>query len=245
MSVNKRDNYTTTNAALMTSKEAGAGTNSVTNWENQLRALQGQLLQQMNQFYGHDNWIKQQIDAGIPAILAKNAAIAIPNTLADNEKSLNTLALQNGFFLSTNPPATTVLNSIKVIADQCPLKGGFAVYEARGAYRRYFPNTYWNDRDLSGMSGERTTRTFPLPQTFVVQPNPANEQFMVRATQPTEEAIRIDLYYATGQLVSSKWINKGNTDVVFGTANLPNGVYIYRINTPTNIVQTGKIVIAH
>ncbi len=236
---------TNLNAALMTSKEAGAGTSSVTNWENQLRALQGQLLQQMNQLYGHDNWIKQQIGAGIPAILAENAAIAIHNTLADNEKSLNTLALQNGFFLSTNPPATTVLNSIKAIADQCPLEGGFAVYEARSAYRRYFPNTYWNDRDLCGMSGERTTRTFPVPQTFVVQPNPANEQFMVRATQPTEQAIRIDLYYATGQLVSSKWINKGTSDAVFGTANLPNGIYIYRINTPTSIVQTGKMVIAH
>lgn len=236
---------TSLNAALMAIKEAGAGAGTVTNWENQLRALQGQLLQQMNQLYGHDNWIKQQIGAGIPAILAENAAIGTPNTLADNEKSLNALALQNGFFLSTNPPATTVLNSIKAIADQCPLEGGFAVYEARSAYRRYFPDTYWNDRDLCGMNGERTARTFPLPQTFMVQPNPANEQFMVRATQPIEQAIRIDLYYATGQLVSSRWINKGSTDAVFGTANLPNGIYIYRINTPTNIVQTGKMVITH
>ncbi len=236
---------TSLNAALMTSKEAGAGTSTVTNWENQLRALQGQLLQQMNQLYGHDNWIKQQIKAGIPAILAENANITTPNNLADNEKIINTLALQNGFYLSTNPPATTVLNSIKAIADQCPLEGGFAVYEARSAYRRYFPDTYWNDRDLCGMNGERTARIFDIPQVFMVQPNPANEQFMVRAVQPTEEAIRIDLYYATGQLVSSKWINKGTSDAVFGTANLPNGVYIYRINTPTNTVQTGKMVIAH
>jgi hypothetical protein len=60
-----------------------------------------------------------------------------------------------------------------------------------------------------------------------------------------KQAIKIDLYYATEQLVSSKWINKGSSDAVFGTANLPNGIYIYRINTPTNIVQTGKMVITH
>jgi Secretion system C-terminal sorting domain len=236
---------TTLNAALMASKEAGAGAGTVTNWENQLRALQGQLLRQMNQFYGHDNWIKQQITAGIPAILTENANITTPNNLADNEKIMNTVALENGFFLNGIQPNEEVLQIIKTISDQCPLEGGFAVYEARGAYRRFFPNTYWDDRNLCSKYGERTARTFHIQQTFVVQPNPANEQFMVRAAQPTEDAIRIDLYYATGQLVSSKWIYKGTSDAVFSTTNLPNGIYIYRINTPTNIVQTGKIVIAH
>jgi hypothetical protein len=41
-----------------------------------------------------------------------------------------------------------------------------------------------------------------------------------------KQEIKIDFYYATGQLVFSKWINKGSTDAIIGIPQSQWHIYL-------------------
>lgn len=233
-------------AALLSSlhelRVAGPG-NSPDLWKAQIRNLQNQLAGAVRLYYRYEAWMSEQRQTGTAAVAAANAAVNPPNVCAENEKSLNALRTANGFFLAQTAPAPA-LQSVKAIADQCPIEGGLAVYEARSIYHRYRPEARWDDYALCG-GVQQHSQAGTVRTSFAVVPNPADDVLSVLAAAQLEQDVRFDLYRTTGGLAASLPIAEGSVLASLPTADLPPGVYFYRLTQQGAVLQTGKVVIAH
>lgn len=134
------------------------------------------------------------------------------------------------------------------IADQCPLQGGFAVYEARSLYRRFVPSATWSPHFGCGYlrPGEREGdymrgRSF----NFLVSPNPADYALWITSLSTLETEARVELYDLLGQQVYAASIPAGQTAVAVLVSHLPTGVYVYRISQAGKLVQTDKLIVSH
>ncbi len=67
------------------------------------------------------------------------------------------------------------------------------------------------------------------------RPNPAGYHASIDFTLPVSENINFDVYNATGQLIQTvarnTWFAEGAHVVELNTADLPNGIYFYRLST--------------
>jgi hypothetical protein len=229
---------------LATLRNNGPINGSETAWRHQMGIKQGALRQKMAQWYGYENGLKAAYNSQLPALLSENAAITTSNTFADNEKTLNTLRLTHQYLTGSTPADPVVLERVKSIADQCPKEGGFAVYEARTAYRNYFPQQTWDDRTLCKVELRSTpSRSTSANPSYWVQPNPANQSVGFYASQLPETPTKVNLYAFTGALVATQvFISNALT---IDTQQLPAGMYYYTIHNESGTLQSGKLIIAH
>lgn len=229
---------------LATLRNNGPINVSETAWRHQMGIKQGALRQKMAQWYGYENGLKAAYNSQLPALLSENAAITTFNTFADNEKTLNTLRLTHQYLTGSTPADPVVLERVKSIADQCPMEGGFAVYEARTAYRNYFPQQTWDDRTLCQVELRSTPpRSSSANPSYWVQPNPANQSVGFYAGQLPETPTKVNLYAFTGALVATQ-VFTSNT-LTIDTQQLPAGMYYYMIHNESGTLQSGKLIIAH
>ncbi len=78
-------------------------------------------------------------------------------------------------------------------------------------------------------SGNEVPSDFSLEQNY---PNPFNPTTTINFNVPTNQQVKINIYNAIGELVTelvNKEYSAGNHSVEFNAANLPSGVYIYRM----------------
>ena len=78
-------------------------------------------------------------------------------------------------------------------------------------------------------SGNEVPLDFSLEQNY---PNPFNPTTTINFNVPTNQQVKINIYNAIGELVTelvNKEYSAGNHSVEFNAANLPSGVYIYRM----------------
>ncbi len=78
-------------------------------------------------------------------------------------------------------------------------------------------------------SGKEVPSDFSLEQNY---PNPFNPTTTINFNVPTGQHVKIDIYNAIGELVTelvNKEYSAGSHSVEFNAANLPSGVYIYRM----------------
>ena len=219
--------------------------NDPNGWAAQIQNLQSQLKVAMQIFYRYEGWMVQQRQTGSAATNLVNAAITPPNICAQNEKSLNQLRLSNGFFLDEYQTSQAALSDVKAIADQCPIEGGLAVYEARSIYRRYHPEARWDDRNNCDSNAQQRSQPVNRQLSFAVIPNPADHFLTVLASDQVEQEIHFDLYRTTGDLITSLTLAKGSASALYSTESLPSGVYFYRLIQQGTVLQTSKIIIAH
>jgi hypothetical protein len=82
-----------------------------------------------------------------------------------------------------------------------------------------------------------------LEQNF---PNPFNPMTSIKYTLPHAGYVRLAVFNLLGQEVAvlvDGVQSPGNHDVEFGKANLPSGIYFYRLQAP-GVIETRKMVIA-
>jgi len=86
-------------------------------------------------------------------------------------------------------------------------------------------------------------KEFVLEQNF---PNPVNPSTAIQYVLPKAGRVRLAVYNMLGQqvaLVFEGTQNPGTYEFTFDSANLPSGIYFYRIQAPT-FVETKKMIIA-
>lgn len=87
-----------------------------------------------------------------------------------------------------------------------------------------------------------------LPQSFILEqnyPNPFNPSTMIRFSVAKKEFVTLTVYNSVGEMISTLVNNEfeaGTYNVKFNADNLPSGIYLYRISTPS-FSSTKKMII--
>ena len=171
----------------------------------------------------------------IQSLLQLNAAVSTSLTPAANHKTVNTITLN---WLATDELSSTDLATLVSIAEQCPLEGGDAVYEARSVVS-HFEGTEYDDRDLCGTQNRQSRgEKYPINNQIIVFPNPASGQINWIDTSGKVESVRV--LNALGQLS----VEITNAKPPIGVANLPQGFYVVQLfSTDNTLLVAQKIQI--
>jgi hypothetical protein len=76
-----------------------------------------------------------------------------------------------------------------------------------------------------------------------IYPNPATDLIAVQFGGLVESDFRLDLIDATGRIIESKSINKGQTIAYFDVQTVYNGLYFVKISNGNQSI-TRKVIIA-
>jgi hypothetical protein len=162
------------------------------------------------------NTLRQQ---AAQSLLAYNTGIATATTPAQNHKSVNAILLQ---YVSSGQYSAADLTALDAIAEQCPLTGGDAVYEARAVVAEEM-GAYYDDQTACATSGrpseERTAAAATGKKQVTFYPNPTTG--MLTWSGAALSAVR--LYNAQGRLALEASVTGGQ---MIDLASLPDGMYL-------------------
>jgi len=177
-------------------------------------------------------------------ILGMNEAINASILPAQNLKAVTRIYLetasQSNFTLDPDQFA-----EVTAIAEQCPLVGGSAVYQARALYQmhevRDFDDSVYCESvaPRATMPKQRVTST-----SMTILPNPADQYLLIQL--PTEDLNRrIRLLDTNGRSLGEWMVLPDANQQQIRTSELPAGLYLIQLWTNGRIVDTQRIVIVH
>ena len=171
-------------------------------------------------------------------------ALPADNTLEVNRKTMQQIYLQT---LGVGKPLLTAeqLETVEIIALQCPLEGGSAVFAARALYRLNEDRVFMDDSLCLGAQerrqiSESTSTVSPVK----LAPNPATETVFISGLQASpEKPAVVSMINTSGVVCLERTVSQGETTLdVFA---LPNGLYFCRIWFEGQGMTTFKLVVAH
>ncbi len=173
-------------------------------------------------------------------------------TMEQNQQTINDLILRkllNVNYIYSDGDKTTLSS----IANQCPIDGGNAVYQAR-VLLMTINNTVIDFVDNCNVVAGRSMEEPPIDTTlsnhqtitssnYKLYPNPNNGNMLLDYTLNEGEVGIIKIYDLTGKLICSYRLNANNSQLQINNADLNNGIYIYHITVNNTIVKSDKLVI--
>ncbi len=172
----------------------------------------------------------------IQQLRQQNAAVSTLETPAANHKAVNAAWFD---VLLGNTLDSTTLVALELIAAQCPLLGGDAVYEARALIA---PLTGEIFDDASACEGQGAEERHAEPQTaypdtgFRIFPNPTTG--IVQWTGDTPVSVRV--FDQLGRLVAEQAVNNNLLDL----SRLHNGVYqIHLLDADQQVLHNARVVL--
>jgi hypothetical protein len=78
-----------------------------------------------------------------------------------------------------------------------------------------------------------------------VYPNPANDKLTINLPFSRKQKATVDLYDLTGKLIRSNTLKESEDELEISTANLSEGIYIYKLNVNGAYIKSGKLSILH
>ncbi|NUQ26889.1 MAG: T9SS type A sorting domain-containing protein, partial [Saprospiraceae bacterium] len=178
-----------------------------------------------------------------------NDSISAQTIFETNEKTVNGLYL-NYAAQAMAPLTESELLALKMIAEQCPLTGGNAVYRAR-AFLAVANNVPLNYNDSLACSGNQA---FSVPDNLhsltsmswdlFIFPNPAVQT--TRVQWPEESLFHGDLVILDifGRQVCRYVIPAGIRHYDLPVNNLPQGLYVVKA-VVNNTGYSGKVIVKH
>ena len=141
-----------------------------------------------------------------------------------------------------------LLNTYSIRGIVCKTSGNLTLFagaastsiSGRGVFDYTF--TLVSVKNLEG----KIPKEFKLHQNY---PNPFNPTTSIRYELPLDGFVTLDVFDATGKKVSNLVNvkqNAGSYEILFEAANLPSGVYLYRMNyrvKSQSFVKTGKMLL--
>ena len=100
----------------------------------------------MLQYSSYITAVEQEQSNEIGTLLNVNSSLSASTVPQANEKILNRVILEN--HLWERSYATTDVTTLNLIAAQCPLSGGFVVYQARGILTAFGEGQNWDDETI-------------------------------------------------------------------------------------------------
>jgi hypothetical protein len=161
---------------------------------------------------------------------------------AQNEKIVNTIELGNiQTGRAENTP--TEIAYLQSVANQCPITGGRAVYQARALLTAQGSTTFYDNNTLCAAQSiaYKTQPTKPkLKPQAGIYPNPASTYVSIVKAQETP--ISITIFDSMGRTMLQT--NPQNTTLKIDTTTWINGLYFVQIQTEAE-TTTQTLSIAH
>ena len=179
-----------------------------------------------------DFWNEKQtfIEGQITQLKDYNTQIVTENQAALYQKEVNHIFLHthtNKVFSTEN------VNTLKTIANTCPLIGGNAVYAARATLKanELQADIEYNDNALCFTAAPaESKKSNIIANDGLIFPNPANTSFTFVRNESTEEATLV-LSDLSGKIMLSKILGKYEHSIELSTENLPTGTYLLKVNS--------------
>jgi hypothetical protein len=175
--------------------------------------------------------------------LTTNAGIATSASIETNEKGVNDIYLATigkdvvGF-------TTTQSDDLFAIANQCPMRGGNAVFKARSLCWLIDDSYDFDDQLLCLQHGIIVKSLIQQPLNGVaVVPNPASDEATLVLEHELEEPGTFVVYDALGAEVMQQAIPIEMPRMAFSTASLVPALYHYQVRGPSGIIGVGKLTI--
>lgn len=210
------------------------------------------LLQELSNALIGFNMIDQSIKANryqaIDDIIADNQSLSSVEIFESNEKTVNDI------YLSTIAKDNYELDhknitDLLAIANQCPVEGGNAVYNARAILNFMSNENYTFSDDNCYSRGNPDSKRIGGSNNDIVNsakyniyPNPADDYFTIEYIEG-RIGNKIELVDIVGKTVFSQTINNEKARQEIRINELPEGVYFCRIYDEKLEVFTSKIVI--
>jgi len=138
---------------------------------------------------------------------------------------------------------------MQYIANLCPDIAGTAVFDARSLVRIFNDSAYFNDSTIcSDGSGGIELAKMKLPLDTIktsylkVYPNPAKEQVTITYQLANSSGL-FELYDVTGRLVTSFDITTSSGQMTLSVADIPSGIYIYKLVSDGDSDKLGKLAV--
>jgi hypothetical protein len=194
---------------------------------------------------GQINAIDQALaQTNLSTASAINQALVSQNLIEQNYQDVNTIFIS---MLNGNSPDSIQIQTLEVIAAQCPQQGGKAVYRARTLLCVINDHVYeWNDDCPS--SSLRTMSEQSLPPTsptsdVQLYPNPNDGNMTLSYVLPENQQGFFIVYDIMGNEVMRMDLQSGNQQQVISLQTLASGMYYYQVVFAAQIIRSDKIVI--
>lgn len=180
---------------------------------------------------------------------AINNSITVSNTIESNQKTVNDLILKK----LLNPSYVYLesdKNVLTQIANQCPLSGGGAVYQARVLLMTIAGNVI-EFEDNCSQTVKATNRTATNIVTdsenvsFKIYPNPNDGNMTLEYSLSAESNGMFLLYDISGREVNKYLLTEGESKQLRISENtLANGVYFYTVIVDNVVKARNKVIIS-
>jgi len=170
----------------------------------------------------------------IQNLIALNAAVSTTLAPDDNHKTVNNIVLN---FLLTDTLASGDLTTLEGIAEQCPLEGGDAVYEAR-AFVSYYTGTDYNDFDLCAPPQPRQKQVNGKSsgiKDITLYPNPTTGEVFLSVSGE----VQVRVFNNIGQLQMEKTV----ADNRLNLSQLQPGVYRLQLFREGRMLTTQSVIL--
>ncbi|HRY34194.1 MAG TPA: T9SS type A sorting domain-containing protein [Bacteroidales bacterium] len=177
--------------------------------------------------------------------LGINNALEASTLIMLNEKTVNDIYL-NTIAKGILGFDTQQMDNLWLIAAQCPVSGGPAVYLARSLLSAYY-DTLFNDMESCLTEGIIKNKLQPAPVSnseisFSYYPNPATGHLSLTWDLPSASNVEFLLINTTGQTCRQYTLNLEGGSTSLDISNISAGLYTVRIKSPTFEKQIGKLV---
>ncbi len=162
-----------------------------------------------------------------------NQAISTVCTADANEKTVNQIYL-NWAIEGFGNLSTSNIQTLQLIAVQCPLSGGDAVYKARGILKGFGDYTSYDNEQVCNNTALPRETSLKEAVKAVVQPNPSNGEVEVSWTR---EADNISISNTLGKVISVTKVENTTTQKL-NLIHLQSGVYYIQIQKEGKTLAT-------
>ncbi len=125
------------------------------------------------------------------------------------------------------------------IAQQNPLNGGKAVYDARAILNINFDDGISSNNRLA--AGNEEVQTTETNSKFLLYPNPNNGNMVLNYELSNNG--KLELTDITGKIICEYNLNADASTININCEGLSNGLYLYKVIANDEILKAGKIAI--
>ncbi len=181
------------------------------------------------------------------SIWSQNDGIAVDSVYEQNTKTVNGI-YADYLLKGLVTPDTTSLNALQAVANQCPLSGGNAVYQAR-ALLKLTTGIYSVYDDQQNCLGSQPYSTPNIPGTNItttdwqIYPNPATEIVTVDWSGIMFEKGLLQIFDLNGKLMEKQVITASRGKIGINTIEYQGGIYLIMLQLDEDQPKTKKMVI--
>jgi hypothetical protein len=173
-----------------------------------------------------------------------NNSIVPACPVEQNYKTFNKIYLETGMGRGVTLQQRDQLFSI---ANQCPLTGGYVVYQARTLLNLIMNSSLVftdNCESQSAKKEEKHIKSISLIKRYIhLYPNPSNGTIHLNYTLGKDEIGKLIITDLSGRHISEYALQYDKTSVSVSEGALQNGIYFYEVWISGNRIHQDKLII--